>query len=97
MKLQAAHLVDAQRLWARHMHMAKFGATSRGGVDRQALSAEDIQAQKVLLGWGSELGLVPATDAAGNLFLRLTGSEPEAAPVMTSMGTYMTFSCVSRS
>ena len=68
MKLQAAHLVDAQRLWARHMHMAKFGATSRGGVDRQALSAEDIQAQKVLLGWGSELGLVPATDAAGNLF-----------------------------
>ncbi|MFZ4744544.1 MAG: M20 family metallo-hydrolase [Limnohabitans sp.] len=87
MKLRAAHFVDAQRLWARHMHMAKFGATPRGGVDRQALSAQDIQAQKVLLEWGSELGLVPATDAAGNLFLRLTGSEPEAAPVMT--GSHM--------
>lgn len=87
MKLQAAHFIDAQRLWERHMHMAKYGATPAGGVDRQALSAEDIQAQKVLLGWGSELELVPARDAAGNLFLRLPGLEPGAAPVMT--GSHM--------
>ena len=87
MKLLAAHFVNAQRLWARHMHMAKFGATPKGGVDRQALSAEDIQAQKVLLEWGSKLRLVPAIDAAGNLFLRLPGYEPEAAPVMT--GSHM--------
>ena len=87
MKLQAAHFIDAQRLWERHMHMAKYGATPAGGVDRQALSAEDIQAQKVLLGWGSELELEAARDAAGNLFLRLPGLEPDAAPVMT--GSHM--------
>ena len=83
MNLQAAHFIDAQRLWARHMQMAQYGATDGGGVDRQALSAEDIQAQKVLMQWGTELGLTPARDEAGNLFLRLAGGDPEAAPVMT--------------
>ena len=83
MNLPAAHFIDAQRLWTRHMQMAQYGATPGGGVDRQALSGEDIQAQKALMGWGSELGLTPARDGAGNLFLRLPGGEPEAAPVMT--------------
>jgi len=83
MILQAAHLIDAQRLWARHMQLAKFGATPAGGVDRQALSAQDIAAQQTLLRWGAELDLVTARDEAGNLFLRLPGHEPDTAPVMT--------------
>ena len=83
----AAHFIDGRRLWTRHMQMAAYGATAGGGVDRQALSAEDVQAQKTLMEWGAELGLTSATDDAGNLFLRLQGSEPEAAPVMT--GSHM--------
>ena len=65
------------------MEMAKHGATASGGVNRQALSAEDVQAQKALLVWGASLGLISATDGAGNLFLRLPGQAPDAAPVMT--------------
>ncbi len=69
------------------MAMARHGATAGGGVNRQALSAEDIAAQKMLIGWGNELGLTAATDPAGNLFLRLVGTDPAAAPVMT--GSHM--------
>lgn len=69
------------------MEMAGHGATASGGVNRQALSAEDVQAQKTLIGWGVALGLVVATDEAGNLFLRLRGRDPQAASVMT--GSHM--------
>jgi N-carbamoyl-L-amino-acid hydrolase len=75
--------VDEARLWERHMAMARHGATASGGVDRQALSPADAAAQRELIGWGEALGLEPATDPAGNLFLRLAGTEPDAAPVLT--------------
>jgi N-carbamoyl-L-amino-acid hydrolase len=75
--------VDEARLWERHMAMARHGATASGGVDRQALSPADAAAQRELIGWGEALGLEAATDPAGNLFLRLAGTEPDAAPVLT--------------
>ena len=84
---RVSDLIDANRLWARHMTMAQHGATAAGGVNRQALSPEDVQARRTLIGWGSELGLQAAGDVAGNLFLRLDGSDPAAAPVMT--GSHM--------
>ncbi|MFD2183298.1 M20 family metallo-hydrolase [Rhodoplanes azumiensis] len=77
----AAH-VDAERLWRRHMELARHGATANGGVDRQALSAEEIDARRTLVAWGAAIGLVASNDDAGNLFLRLAGSEPDLAPVM---------------
>ena len=79
----AAQHVDEARLWQRHMRMACHGATAAGGVNRQALSAEDAAAQRELVAWGDALGLKASTDAAGNLFLRLAGSDADAAPVMT--------------
>jgi beta-ureidopropionase / N-carbamoyl-L-amino-acid hydrolase len=82
----AAH-VSEKRLWDRHMAMARHGATEAGGVNRQALSREDAAAQRELIQWGTGFGLSAATDAAGNLFLRLEGSEPDAPPVMT--GSHM--------
>ena len=75
--------VDASRLWQRHVDMARFGATPGGGVNRQALSVEDAQAQAELVRWGEALGLVASRDAVGNLFLRLVGSDPAAAPVLS--------------
>jgi len=83
MSVDVASLVDQGRLWDRHMRMAVHGATAAGGVNRQALSAEDIAAQKTLIAWGEALGLVAATDPAGNLYLRLVGTDSDAAPVMT--------------
>ena len=40
---KASVAVSEARLWQRHMDMARFGATPKGGVNRQALSPEDAQ------------------------------------------------------
>jgi len=78
-----AALVDGKRLWSRHMSMARIGATAAGGVNRQALSDEDIEARRQLMAWGSDIGLVAYTDPMANLFLRLEGEDSEAPPVVT--------------
>jgi N-carbamoyl-L-amino-acid hydrolase len=74
--------IDAGRLWKRLMALARFGARSDGGVDRQALSGAEIEARAELVTWGRALGLEPFTDAAANLFLRLPGLQPDLPPVL---------------
>ncbi|MEO5699949.1 MAG: M20 family metallo-hydrolase [Casimicrobiaceae bacterium] len=78
-----AACVDASRLWDRLERMARHGALPGGGVNRQALSAEEIAAWRELVGWARALDLGAFTDPAGNLFLRLEGSDADAAPVVT--------------
>lgn len=63
--------------------MARIGATPSGGVNRPALSPSDIAACRLLIEWGTSIGLEPSRDAAGNLFLRLRGTDPGAAPVLS--------------
>jgi N-carbamoyl-L-amino-acid hydrolase len=75
--------VNADRLWARHMQLARHGATRDGGVNRQALSVEEFAAWRDVIVWGRDAGLAPFTDPAGNLFLRREGTDPRAAPVLT--------------
>ena len=65
------------------MELANFGATALGGVNRQALSNEEIDARKQLFTWADELNLKPLRDDAGNLFFRKEGINPDLAPVMT--------------
>ena len=77
-----AKLIDGERLWGRLMALAQFGALPAGGVCRLALSGEEIAARARLVEWGRAIGLAPATDAAGNLFLRLEGREPQLPPVV---------------
>jgi N-carbamoyl-L-amino-acid hydrolase len=79
----AAAAVDEQRLWARHLELARIGGTPAGGVNRQALTREDMEARKVFVAWGEKLGLQPATDSIGNVFLHRAGADPAAAPVLT--------------
>lgn len=83
MTAKVSDFVDADRLNARLAEMARIGATARGGVDRQALTAGDAQAQRLLAAWGNELGMHATRDAAGNLFLRLAGAE-DALPCVLS-------------
>jgi N-carbamoyl-L-amino-acid hydrolase len=73
--------IDERRLWARHQRIAQFGATGKGGVNRQALTPEDIAARWQLLAWAAERGFTASVDAIGNLFIRRQGRNPEAAPV----------------
>jgi len=65
------------------MALAKHGATPAGGVDRQALSPQEVAAWREVIAWGRAAGLSPFTDAAGNLFLRRDGRDGKAAPVLT--------------
>ena len=74
--------IDGHRLWQRLMDLARFGATSKGGVCRLALSREDIEARAALVDWARLIGLKPSTDAAANLFLSLEGRESGLPPLL---------------
>jgi N-carbamoyl-L-amino-acid hydrolase len=84
---RAAAAIREARLWQRHLDMAKLGATAKGGVNRQALSAEDVAARRLLMSWAAARGFAVSADAIGNLFVRREGSDASAAPVMT--GSHM--------
>jgi N-carbamoyl-L-amino-acid hydrolase len=81
--LRAAKAVDEGRLWDRLMAMARHGATAKGGVNRQALSAEDRAARAELTAWAKALGFDVTQDDAANLFVRRAGTDNNATPVVT--------------
>ncbi|WP_020694367.1 Zn-dependent hydrolase [Reyranella massiliensis] len=85
--MSAAGAVREDRLWQRHVDMAKLGGTPKGGVNRQALSPEDAAARNLLASWAKARGFSISTDAIGNLFVRREGSDPKALPVMS--GSHM--------
>lgn len=85
--LTAAAKVDQDRLWNRHMQMAEFGAIPGNGVNRQALSAEDIAARHLLLSWAEPRGYEIAVDDIANLYVRRAGTDPGADPILT--GSHM--------
>ncbi|MEM7121323.1 MAG: hydantoinase/carbamoylase family amidase [Pseudomonadota bacterium] len=80
---RASSAIDQQRLWDRHMAIAKFGATGRGGVNRQALTEEDGQARAALAGWATARGFDLYVDDAANLFVRRNGTDADAPAVLS--------------
>ncbi len=85
--MSGANAVREDRLWQRHIDMARLGGTPKGGVNRQALSAEDAAARNLLASWAKARGFSIFTDAIGNLFVRREGSDAAALPVMS--GSHM--------
>ncbi|MBM3356676.1 MAG: Zn-dependent hydrolase [Betaproteobacteria bacterium] len=79
--------VDEARLWRRHVEMARIGAIPNNGVNRAALSDEDIAARTLLISWARARNFGVSVDGIGNLFLRREGRDAVAAPVMT--GSHM--------
>ena len=79
--------VSEERLWRRHVEMAGIGAIPGNGVNRAALSREDIAAREVLIGWARDRNFEVSVDAIGNLFVRRPGHDRAAAAVMT--GSHM--------
>ena len=79
--------LDRARLWRRLQELALIGATPEGGVDRPALSASEAAARRQVIAWAREFGATALADPAGNLFLKLEGSEPALPPILT--GAYL--------
>jgi N-carbamoyl-L-amino-acid hydrolase len=82
-----ASAVSENRLWQRHVEMAKIGATPKGGVNRLALTPEDNRARQLLCAWARQRNYKVFIDDVGNLFVRRPGTDKDAAPVMS--GSHM--------
>jgi N-carbamoyl-L-amino-acid hydrolase len=78
-----ADFVDEQRLWRRHMDMAAIGAIGTDGVNRQALSREDIAARCMLIEWAHRRGYRVETDSIANLFVVRPGRNNTLSAVAT--------------
>lgn len=79
--------INAERVWQRHMDLAKIGATDGGGVHRLALSQRDIEAHCLLDTWARARGFTTELDAIGNMFICRPGTSPEAVPVASGSHT----------
>lgn len=73
--------INRDRLWARHMEMARIGAIDGDGNCRLAMTAEDAQARTLLASWCRSAGLSMHVDRAGNMFAVRPGRNPNAAVV----------------
>jgi len=73
--------INADRLWRRHRELAAIGATEAGGLNRLALSDEDIAGHALVAGWAIERGFAVEIDAIGNLFIRRPGTDATLAAV----------------
>ncbi len=73
--------VDPDRLWQSIIDIAEIGAIPGNGSRRLALTPDDAAARARFLGWCAPLGLLHQQDAIGNMFLRRTGSDPNAPAI----------------
>ncbi|WP_429818412.1 Zn-dependent hydrolase [Ensifer sp. B1-9] len=74
--------IDGKRLLQRLDDFAKIGATPAGGVNRQALSAEDQASRRLLAELALARGFRIFQDPMANLFIRREGRFPQRAPFM---------------
>lgn len=73
---------DGERLWTSLMEMARIGATSKGGVNRQALTELDRLGRNLFIQWCRAEGCTIRIDRIGNIFARRAGREADGPAVM---------------
>jgi N-carbamoyl-L-amino-acid hydrolase len=79
-----ASAVDEGRLHAALRGLARHGAVQSGGVARQALTAEELDARRALVSaFGARPGYAVAIDDAANIHIRRQGADPGAPAVLT--------------
>ena len=74
--------IQPDRLWDSLVEMAQFGATPRGGCNRQALTDEDRLGRELFIRWCKAVGCAVRVDVIGNVFCRREGTHPELPPVL---------------
>lgn len=85
--LRLAAAVSETRQWDRLMRLAEIGAIPGDGVNRQALTALDRDARRLMIGWAEAAGATVSVDDAANLWFRVDGRLADAAPILT--GSHM--------
>ncbi|SLN69844.1 N-carbamoyl-L-amino acid hydrolase [Roseovarius albus] len=74
--------INSERLWSRIMDMAEIGEIPRNGSRRLAMSQDDIDGRELFLAWCKNRGYQTFYDKIGNLFVRRSGTEVSALPVV---------------
>lgn len=74
-------MTDAARLQARIDDLAKIGGSGTS-VSRLGLTALEQQAHALVASWCAPQGATARRDAAGNLYVRFAGEQPDAAVVL---------------
>jgi len=74
--------INGERLWDSLMHMAKIGATPKGGVKRLTLTDLDREARDLFVSWCKAAGLAVSVDGVGNIFARRAGRNDALPPVL---------------
>ncbi|MBL4757471.1 MAG: Zn-dependent hydrolase [Rhizobiales bacterium] len=79
--------INKVRLWSSLMEHAKIGARPDGGINREALTAEDGKGRDLFASWCRDLGMVIAIDTLGNMFATYAGTDNDLKPV--AMGSHL--------
>ncbi|CAA9468183.1 MAG: N-carbamoyl-L-amino acid hydrolase [uncultured Rubrobacteraceae bacterium] len=80
-------MVDGGRLWKRLSELAEIGRREEGGVARLSFTQEERAAKDLVASYMGEANLAVREDAAGNLYGRREGRDPEAPAVL--MGSHV--------
>ena len=75
--------VNRDRLWDTLMEMGRIGALPNGGCSRSALSEDDKRGRDLFIDWCRKAGCHVSFDAAGNIYARRPGRNPERPAVAT--------------
>ncbi len=75
--------INADRLWASLMEMAKIGATEKGGCARLALTDLDRESRELFISWCEDAGCTVRVDQVGNIYARRPGRNNDLPPVGT--------------
>ena len=75
--------INGERLLNRLAEMAQIGATSKGGVCREALTDEDKGGRDLFIKWCQGAGCTLTIDKIGNIFAQRPGVSDDLPAVMT--------------
>jgi N-carbamoyl-L-amino-acid hydrolase len=79
--------IDPERLWSTLMETAAIGATAKGGINRQTLTAEDAKVRAWFKREAEALGCKVSVDEVGNMFALRPGRQPGLAPI--ALGSHL--------
>jgi allantoate deiminase len=76
------NVIDGERLWRRISDLGEIGKGEEGGVTRLSFTDEERAAKDLVASYMEEAGLSVYEDAAGNLFGRREGGDPDLPAVL---------------